>query len=118
MLCSGSRSWCPKISGLPRIRCASLLTVPRSAFRKPRTSSRNRAIPLLPAVADKGPHLIEAGGIPCLGDQFGAGEDRIRLDIPEDGRIFQRLAAFVARQDRSEVEAKAVDMHLGNPITE
>ena len=35
------------------------------------------AVPLLPAVADEGPHLIEAGGVPRLSDQFGAGKDGV-----------------------------------------
>jgi hypothetical protein len=42
MLCWGSRSSRPKMSGLPSTRCASERTVPASALRKPRMSSRNR----------------------------------------------------------------------------
>ena len=42
----------------------------------------------------------------------------IRLDIPEDRRVGQRTAGLVARQDGREIEAKAVDMHLGDPITQ
>src|SRR5271166_6711250 len=47
-------------------------------------------IPLLPAIADEGPHLIETGGVPCLRDQFGAREDGVRLDVPENRGIFER----------------------------
>ncbi len=57
------------------------------------------AVPLLPAVADKASDLIETGSVPWLRDQFGAGEDRIRLDVPENGRIFERAACFVSGQD-------------------
>ena len=47
------------------------------------------AIPLLPAVADEASHLIQSGGIPCLGNQLGAGQQRIRFDVPENGRVRQ-----------------------------
>src|SRR5690349_7642645 len=67
---------------------------PAVAFDKAADIVAKPPVPLLPAVADKGPHLIEAGGVPRLGDQFGAGEDGIRLDVPEDRRIFERLPGF------------------------
>src|SRR5512144_113039 len=75
-------------------------------------------VPLVPAVADKRSDLVETAGIPGFRDQFHVGEDRIRLDLPEDRRRCYRAAAFVARQYRGQIEAEAVDMHLAYPMTE
>src|SRR5208283_1925089 len=47
------------------------------------------AVPFPPAVADEASYLIETGRIPCLGNQFSAGENRIRLDIPENRGEFR-----------------------------
>src|SRR6266436_3583299 len=52
------------------------------------------AIPLLPAVADEGPHLIKTGSVPRFGDQFGAGENGVGLDIPENRGIFERTTGL------------------------
>ena len=63
------------------------------------------AVPFLPGVADEAADLIEPGGIPRLGDQLGAGEQRIRLDVPEDRRVGQRATrprrATGSTRDRS-----------------
>src|SRR5207253_1836925 len=73
-------------------------------------------IPFLPAIADEASHLIETGGVPCLGDQFGAGEDGVGLDIPENRGIFERPTRFVPSQDRSEVEPEPIDVHVSDPV--
>ena len=75
-------------------------------------------VPLHPAVAHEAADLVEPAGVPRLGDQLGAGQDRVGLDLPEDRRIGQRLAVLAARQDRREVEAEAVDVHLLDPVAE
>ena len=41
-----------------------------------------------------------------------------RLDVPEHRRVGHRLAVLVARQDRREVEAEAVDVHLLDPVAQ
>ena len=41
------------------------------------------AVPLLPAVADEAADLVQPGGIPRLGDELGAGEHGVGLDVPE-----------------------------------
>ena len=67
-------------------------TEPWSPFRNRAHVVAEPAVPLLPAVADEAPHLIETGGIPGLGDELGAGEERIRFNVPENRRIGQRTA--------------------------
>src|SRR5512143_1843746 len=76
------------------------------------------AVPLSPAVADEASHLVKPSRVPCLGDQLDAGQDRVRVDIPEDRRGFHGLACLVTRQDRGEVEAEAVHVHLFDPVAE
>ena len=51
------------------------------------------AVPLLPAVADEAADLIQPGGVPRLGDELGAGQRRVGLDVPEHRRVRQRVAA-------------------------
>ena len=41
---------------------------------------------------------------------------RVRLDIPEDRRVRHRSPRVVAGQDRRQVEPKAVDVHLLDPV--
>src|SRR6516162_7064327 len=53
-------------------------------------------VPLPPAGTDKAPYLIETGRIPCLRNQFGAGEDGIRLDIPDNRGSLERPTRFVS----------------------
>src|SRR5207247_9666642 len=75
------------------------------------------AVPFLPRVADEAAHLVEAGGIPRLGHELDAGQRRVRLDVQQHGRVRQHLPRRVAGEDRGEVEAKAVDVHLLDPVT-
>src|SRR5439155_6055888 len=42
------------------------------------------SVPLLPAVPDEATHLVQARRVPGLGEELGAGEHRVRLDVPED----------------------------------
>ena len=45
------------------------------------------AVPFLPGITGEAAHLIEPGGVPRFRNQFGAGQQRIRFDIPEHRRI-------------------------------
>jgi hypothetical protein len=76
------------------------------------------AVPLLPRVAGEAADLVEPGRVPGFGDELGPGQDRIRLDVPEDGGTLQRTAGLVARQHGREVEPEAVDVHVGDPVAQ
>src|SRR5262249_3672226 len=76
------------------------------------------AVPFLPTVSDEISDLVKTGRVPCLGDQLYVGENRIGLDVPENRRRLHRATALVARQDRCEIEAKPVDMHLAYPVAQ
>ena len=106
------------MSGLPSSRVARRDTVPSSPLHEAAHVVAEPAVPLLPGVADEAADLIEAGRVPRFGDQLGAGQQRIRLDVPEHRRVRQRMARLVARQDRREIEAEAVDVHLGHPVAQ
>ena len=75
-------------------------------------------VPLLPAVPDEAAHLVQARRVPGLGEELGGGERRVRLDVPEDGRIRHRLPRLIARQDRREIEPESVHVHHLDPVPE
>jgi hypothetical protein len=74
------------------------------------------AVPFLPGVAREGADLVKADGVPGFGDELRAGQERIRLDVPEHRRVGHGVSRLVGRQDRCEVESEAVDVHLGDPV--
>ena len=76
------------------------------------------AVPFLPGIADEGADLVESRRIPGFGDQLDACQRRVRLDVPDDRRVGQRLAVFPARQHRGQVEAETVDVHLLRPVAQ
>ena len=76
------------------------------------------AVPFLPAVADEAADLVQAGGVPRLGDELRAGQHRVRLDVPQHRRVRHHVARLVAVQDRRQIEAEAVDVHLLDPVAE
>src|SRR5262249_35098036 len=76
------------------------------------------AVPFLPAIAVKTADLIKTCGIPGFGYQLDVGENRVGFDVPEDRRGRHRTALLFPRQDRGEIKAKPVDMHLAYPIAE
>ena len=77
------------------------------------------AVPLGPALTGgERAHLVEAGGVPGLGDELGVGEHRILGDALEHRRVGQHLAVLAAAEDRGEVEAEAVDVHLRHPVAQ
>ncbi len=47
------------------------------------------AVPFLPEIAYKCPHLVQSSGIPGFRDELDAGQDRIGVNIPDDGGIRQ-----------------------------
>src|SRR5882724_4351524 len=75
------------------------------------------SIPLLPAIAPEAAHLVEPRRIPRLGDELGAGQPGIRLNVPQYGRVGHDLARRVAGENRRQVKAKAVHVHRLHPVT-
>ncbi len=64
------------------------------------------------------PHLVRATGVPCLGDELGAVQDRVLGDTLDQGRVRQHIAFLVAPEDRCEVEAEPVDVHDRDPVAQ
>src|SRR5262249_38153608 len=73
------------------------------------------SVPLGPAHREVA-ELIAAGtDVPGFGDQLDAGERRILVEkVKERGTAIVIVA--LATQGGSEIEAKAVDVHLRNPV--
>src|SRR5215472_7780072 len=71
----------------------------------------------MPGIADKAADLIEASSVPRLRYHLRAGENWIRLDVPNDGRPGDRHSSFIARQDGSEVKPESIDVHICHPVT-
>src|SRR5208337_2470645 len=57
------------------------------------------SVPFLPTVADETADLVKAGGIPSFRNQLGSRQNRVRLDVPQHGRVGQDLARRIARED-------------------
>ena len=76
------------------------------------------AVPFLPGVADEAADLVQPGRVPRLGDQLGARQRRVRLDVPQHRRVRQRMAGRIARKNRRQVEAEAVDVHFFDPVAQ
>src|SRR5262249_23639108 len=74
------------------------------------------AIPFFPGVANETADLVQARGIPGLGDELRACQGRIRFDVPEYRRIGQWLSRVVSRKDGCQVEAKSVHVHFRDPV--
>ena len=74
------------------------------------------AVPLRPARARELADLVEAAGVPRLGDHLRVGELLGELDVPDDRRELHRRAVAAAVQHRALVEAEAVDVHLLDPV--
>jgi hypothetical protein len=69
-------------------------------------------------VAGERADLIKSTGVPGLGDDLGAGEHRIGLDLPQDRRLLEQLAAGIARHHGRQIEAEAVHMHQPHPVAQ
>src|SRR6185436_11754767 len=62
--------------------------------------------------------LRQAGRVPRLGDQLRPGQHGVFGDVLDERRVLENLAVGAAPQDRRQVEAKAVDVQLGNEVSE
>ena len=62
--------------------------------------------------------MVEAAGVPRLGDHLRVGELFRQLDAPDDGRELHRRAVAAASEHRPLVEAEAVDVHLLDPVVQ
>src|SRR4051794_31567308 len=87
-------------------------------FQKAAHIVAESSVPLLPGVANEVAYLVEAGSIPRLGDQLRSGEERVGFDVPQDRWVGHWPAVLVTRQDRREIEAEPVDVHLGHPVAQ
>src|SRR6476646_8333139 len=76
------------------------------------------SVPLFPTVTDETPHLVKASSIPGFSDELCTREHWVRLDIPQYGWRRHSVSGRIAREDRSQVEAEAVNMHLADPIAQ
>ena len=77
------------------------------------------AVPLGPApVGGERTDLIQPASVPGFGDQLALCQNRIVSQCFQQRRIRQRNANRVAPQNRSEVEAEAVNVILGSPIAQ
>ena len=74
------------------------------------------AVPLGPPLRGERTDLERAGRVPGLGDDLRVGEHRIFGDQLDHRRIRHQLALPVAAQDRSQVEAEAVDVVVVHPM--
>src|SRR4029077_9197715 len=50
------------------------------------------SVPLLPTVPDEAAYFVEASRVPCLGDELGSGERRVRFNVPQYRRMRHHLA--------------------------
>ena len=75
------------------------------------------AVPLGPAAVGERPEPVLADA-PGLGDQLDPREDRVGLDLVDDRRLPLLLLVDVDGEDRRQVEAEAVDVHLGHPVAQ
>ena len=75
------------------------------------------AVPLRPAHREVA-HLVAARAhVPRLGDQLHVGQRRVLLHDVEERRELVHLVQL-AREHGREVEAEAVDVHLGHPVAQ
>ena len=76
------------------------------------------SVPDRPAIADERADLVKTSCVPGFSDDLGPGQHRVGVDVPQDGRVFHGLAVLAARQDRGEIEAKPIHMHLLHPVAQ
>ena len=62
--------------------------------------------------------MIKPSGVPRFCEELDAREGWIGLDVPKHRWVRQHVALRVAREDRRQVEAKAIDVHLSHPIAQ
>src|SRR5581483_3906440 len=73
-------------------------------------------IPLCPTVSRKMPDLIKTRSIPRFCNQLRVGERLIKFDLPDNRRVRQGGAVLPSGEDRSLIEAEAIDVHHLHPV--
>ena len=78
------------------------------------------SIPILPIpFSPTGPRevtdLVEAGGIPCLGNGLAVSENLIQLNAPNHRRVGEGNAILTTRKHRAFIESESIDMHIVDP---
>src|SRR5262249_34452719 len=63
-------------------------------------------------------YLVEAARVPRFRNQFRSGQHWVCLNVPDYRWVIHRMPHLVARENRSEVKAKSIDVHLLDPVTE
>ena len=92
---------------------------PRIALHEAAHLVAEPPVPLGPAApAREAAHLVEPGRVPRLGDELHVGHHRVPGDRLEQRRVRQHLAVAAAPEDRGQVEAEAVHVHLGHPVAQ
>ncbi len=92
---------------------------PRVALPEPADVVAIAAVPVRPpSPAREAADLIQAGGVPRLGDQLGVRQKGVFRDRLDRRRLDQDIALTVSPQDRCEVESEAVDARLGHGVAE
>jgi len=76
------------------------------------------AIPFRPALGGKISHLIGAACVPSFRDNLHVTQDGILGNAFEKRSVAQNVPMLISAQDGSEVEAKSVNVHVHDPVTE
>jgi hypothetical protein len=91
---------------------------PGVAAHEPADVVAEAAVPLRPASPRERAELVEAPGIPGLGDELRVTELVRKLSQRHYGRVLHHGAVGRSRQHRSEVEPEAVDVVRVDPVAE
>ena len=75
-------------------------------------------VPHRPPVTGERSDLVEPCRVPRLGDDLGAREYRVGVDVPQDRWIGEWLVVLSPRQHRCEIEPEAVDVHVLDPVAQ
>ena len=74
-------------------------------------------VPLDPRRGERPDEVAVHAGVPRLGDELDVAQHRVLADRRHEGAVHVDVVAG-ARQRRGEVEAEAVDVHLGDPVAQ
>ena len=88
--------------------------LPGVAAPEPPHGVTERAVPLRPPRGEAAQLVAVGTDVPRFGDQLHLREDGVLLDDLEEGAGLARLVP--AHEHRCEVEAEAVDVHVGHPV--
>src|SRR5271157_1188377 len=62
--------------------------------------------------------LVGSGSVPRLSDQLCVTQDRVFRDLLQERRVFHYKPFLIPTHDRSKIKAKAIHVHLEDPINE